>query len=482
MSVLDPDTAVGVAREMWQQHCLERPRHDRTYEFIRGWRGRPDVPEGATDEIKEIARLAVKNVLRPVVETYVSGLGVVGFRSPTASDNDPVWDLWQTQRMDARQAEIYRPAVSYGVAYVASAPKVDGGPVAFRPRSPRQLFAVYEDPQMDQWPVFSLETWIDTYDMQRRGLLLDGTHAFPLLMGRLTPTGNGRFDFPTGQGARVELDPEQGPFPHRGKDADGRAVCPVVRYVNGRDAEDLIIGEVAPLIKAQQAINAVNFDRMVVSRFGAFPQRYIIGWTGTQSEVARSASSRTWTFDKDPTDMTIGDLAAATTSDYSEMLESMRQDVAIEARVPLTSISGGTIANLSADALAMFDKPHQTALVEKRESFGESHEQLLTLGAVQAGLPAVDIAAEVVWRDTEARSFAQVVDGISKLTAGTPEQPGIPIVELLDLVPGFTQQKIESIRNAMRRGGAQQLAAQLAAAAQAAQQPQLQVVNGGQSG
>ncbi len=177
--MLDPDEVLDIAREMWDQHLLEQPGHDRVYEFLHGRRGRPGVPEGATEEIKEIARLSVKNVLRPIVKTYVAGLGVVGFRSPAATENEPIWDLWQRQRMDARQAEIYRPAISYGVSYVASVPPVADAEPVFRPRSPRQIYAVYEDPQVDLWPRFGLETWLDPYALVRRGLLLDDELRLP---------------------------------------------------------------------------------------------------------------------------------------------------------------------------------------------------------------------------------------------------------------------------------------------------------------
>ncbi len=224
-------------------------------------------------------------------------------------------------------------------------------------------------------------------------------------------------------GAAAVLDPERDAYPHRGCDADGAPVCPVVRYVNDRDAEDLLLGEVEPLIPAQIAFNTVNFDRLVVSRFGAFPQRYIIGWTGTRAEVARASMSRVWMFGDLPDEVKIGDLQAASVAGYNELLDTMRQDIAIDARVPLTSISGGTIANLSADALAMYDKPHQTSLTEKRESFGESHEQLLGLGARQTKL-TVDEAAEVVWRDTEAARSRRSWTGSRSSPPGRPPARG----------------------------------------------------------
>ena len=50
------------------------------------------------------------------------------------------------------------------------------------------------------------------------------------------------------------------------------------------------------------------------------------------------------------------------------------------------------------------------------------------------------------WDETEARSFAQVVDGIVKL-----QTAGAPIEELLEDVPGWTQQRVQRVRSALRR-------------------------------
>lgn len=58
---------------------------------------------------------------------------------------------------------------------------------------------------------------------------------------------------------------------------------------------------------------------------------------------------------------------------------------------------------------------------------------------------AADSGAEVVWRDTEARTFAAIVDGVVKLSS-----EGAPLEDLLDLVPGMTQQKIQGIGKKMR--------------------------------
>ncbi|MGV7904099.1 hypothetical protein PJN93_30265, partial [Mycobacterium kansasii] len=85
-----------------------------------------------------------------VRDSFAHNLSVVGYRNATATENDPAWAMWQRNRMDARQAAVYRPALTYGASYVSVLPS-DKGPV-FRTRSPRQLLATYEDPTLDAWP------------------------------------------------------------------------------------------------------------------------------------------------------------------------------------------------------------------------------------------------------------------------------------------------------------------------------------------
>ena len=109
------------------------------------------------------------------------------------------------------------------------------------------------------------------------------------------------------------------------------------------------------------------------------------------------------------------------------------------------------MVNISGDALAAAEANQQRKLASKRETIGESWEQVLRLGLSMAGdnldTQDDDVAAEVVWRDTEARSFAGVVDGVTKLAAA-----GIPIEHLLTLVPGMTQQQIQGIKESLRGG------------------------------
>ena len=446
--MLTPDEVIDVVRDLWKRHEDERVQHDRVYDYVRGRRGIPAVPEGSNDELEDIAKMSVKNVLSIVVDAFAQNLSVHGFRSPEELEDDPAWAWWQAQRLDARQSEVHRPALAYGASFAAL---LGGGAAerfgsAVRLRTPRQMLAVYEDPSMDLWPLYALEVWVDRSGTKpvRKGLLLDDEYAYPVDLGAVS-----RMSPDSDRVRRIQpkiADEDDYALAH------GAKHCPVVRFVNARDAEDTVVGEVAPLIEQQNAINAVNFDRLVVSRFGAFPQKYAIGWAPSgKEELTRASAARLMTFEDDF--VKVGDFAQASVEPYNSILEEMVTHVAMDAQIPLSSF--GSIVNLSAEALAMAEAPHQRKLADKRESFGESWEQVLRLAAEINGFEVSDMA-EVVWRETEVRSYAQVIDGITKLQAS-----GVPIEVLLEDVPGWTKQRVDGVRAAIRRNAGRDVLAAL---------------------
>lgn len=436
--MLDEQEIRSQVSKLWVMHQTDRLDLDRLYGFVQGKLGIPSVPEGASAEVRSLAKLARKNVLSLVRDSFAQNLSVVGYRSATARENSAAWKMWQRNRMDARQSEVYRTALTYGTSYVVVAPSKKG-PV-FRPRSPRQMIAAYEDPQVDEWPIMAMETWIDASESQqrRRGMLIDDTHMYSLDFGFVTET-----DSSSNIGLRIV---EIGDAVPHGAIHDGEAVCPVVRFVNARDADESVVGEVEPLINLQMAINEVNFDRLIVSRFGAFPQKVISGWSGTADEVLAASAMRVWSFEDEG--VKAQSLAPAPIAPYNELLTEMMEHVAMVAQISPAQVTGKMI-NVSADALAASEANQQRKLVAKREGFGESWEQVLQLAAEMDGDPATaaDTEAEVTWRDTEARSFGSVVDGIMKLSS-----QGIPITSLLTMIPGMTQQTILGIREDMRVG------------------------------
>lgn len=463
--MLDLNEIPRMVQRMSLLHERERLRFNNIHDYVRGELGKPYLPESASAEVKAIRDLCVHNVLDKVVDAFTQNLSVVGYHNGDASDNVAGWKLWQANQMDARQAVIHRPAVKYGVAYVFCTLGVDGP--KFRPRSPRQAVAIYDDPSIDVWPQVALETWVDETDAKPRlkGMLFDDTHSWPLDLGPLAPTG--------AEDAQVRNTPfrvtSKGigtPVPHMGTDDQGKPACPVIRYMPRGDTDDLVIGEIEPLLKDQREINEVNFDRLIVARFGAFPQRVVSGWAGTTAETLAASMRKVWAFEDSEVKAT--SLPAAAIEPYNALIESLEQHVASRAQISPMYVTTKFI-NVGADAVAAGESNQQRKLMLMRDSFGESHEQLLGLALRMTGEP-VDDSAEAVWRDTEARNFGIIADGIIKV--GQALQTGAPVEPLLPLLPGVTQQMVTAMKKMAKQPSIMQLVQGLRQSAQSASSDQ----------
>lgn len=450
----DSDSLTGIARAAlwgaWEKRAKRIAELTRYRDYAEGRGGIPEVDEGATNELKELAKLAPINLCGVVVNAFARGLSVVGFRSPSEVDNDPAWQAWQANRMDARQDEVHRPALTYGESFVSVLPNDDrdDGVPEMVTWSPLDAVVEYDDPKRDLFPsratlmrratLGGVDGWSVLYvddETVQAGRILDAPKDSP-----------GILEGSRSQDVQLVGDP----WTH-GATYQGRPVCPVVRFVNERNAEDRPPrGEVEPIIQRNRAANAVNFDRLVVARFGAFQQKVIIGWTGSKATQAKMAASSVMAFEDHPDDVKVSSLPASQLAPYNELLREIKEQVALEAAIPIYAATG-SLANVSTDTAALVESAHQRKLQTKRLNFGESWELVLRVAVAMMGRPEPSEAAEVIWRETEARSFAAVVDGMVKLATIPEGSAGVPIEELLDLVPGMTQQRIAAIRDALRK-------------------------------
>ena len=429
------------ARERIAQMLTVRRSELAEFESLSRWAsgqaGTPDVPKGAEPEIRNLAKISKRNMIGLVVDTFVQNLSVVGYRTAEETQDAVGWDLWQRARMDARQGEVHRPAVTYGLSYLVMRPLLAGGSVEWMPRSPRQLVALYEHDDVSPWPVCAMEVWTEVAGSTKylRGALIDDELVYPVDLGPAADVARTKTANLSRIAAAADVNGALA-FPH-GAVYDSDPVCPVVRFVNGGDTDTGPLGEVEPLIQPQRALNEVNFDRHIVSRFGAFPQKVIAGWSASASKVLKASAARVWAFD-DP-DVKAQTLPAASMEPYNSVLEEITKHIAQVAQIAPTQLVG-QMANLSAEALWAAEAAQQRKLDAKRRTFGESWELALHR-AVATDHRHAEHGAEVIWRDTEAKSFGSIVDGVTKLASA-----GAPIDLLLPLVPGMTQQQVAAIR------------------------------------
>lgn len=431
MAELPTDEVQAIVKGLLASHDTERVNLDRINRYLQGEAGAPEIPEGSIQEIKTLAGMAIKNALGLVVNSFTENLSCRGYHRADATDNEPVWSVWMKNRMPSRQAEVHRAALTYGVSYVTVLPGEDG-PV-FRTSSPRQMIAMYSDPTIDLFPKYALELYVGNIDGKARklGTFIDKENVYALDLG---PTSNpSASKHPTIIAA---------PTPHKAK-YNGKPVTPVVRFVNSYNAEQTVVGEVEPLIVQQKAINQVNFDRLLVARFGAFPHKILTGVDlGPEDQMISSAATVTVIPDADAK---VQSFPAASLEPYNGLLKEMMAHIAMVAQISPTHVTGDMV-NLSADAIAKADENHQRKLRSKQESFGDSWVTVLRLAAEYDGddVTAADAEAVISWRSTESRTLGQVGDFIQKAGAS-----GIPVTDLLQMIPGMTQQEIVAIKNKM---------------------------------
>ena len=422
---LSPSQAVDTARMLDEQHEDDETRLRLIASYLRGVQSSVYVPRSARHEYRWLVERARVNVLPLVVDTLAQNLYVEGYRPARESENVAVpWSAWQANRMDARQTGIHRAALAYGIAYCVGLPG-DPAPLLL-PRSPRRLTVVYGDPVDDEWPAFALEK------------VSDGSpEAYRLYEG----------------GVFHDLVEDDAGWSWVSTSEHGFAYCPVVAYRNRYDLDGRVVGEVEPLIPLQDQINQTTFGLLMAQTFAAFRQRWVTGLaipedaTGNPVEPFNVAVNRLL-MAEDP-DTRFGEFGQTDLGGYIDSRESTLRHLATVSQVPPHALLG-QMANLSAEALVAANQQQDMKVAERKQLFGESHEQLLRLAAALAGdaAAAADTSAQVVWRDTAARSMAATVDGLGKLV----QMLGVPAQELWDRVPGVTMQDVERWKATAEQG------------------------------
>lgn len=437
--VMTAPQALDVAHDLRKAQAADRTELDILRRYWKGTQALPAViPSNAPAEVREMARVARVNMIKIVIESITQSLIVMSLRVPDDRDDaivDRAWQIWQTNRMDARQSGLVRSTTAYGTGYEVVLP---GRPTpVMRPVSPRRMTAMYGDD--DMWPVFALE-WMPRSGTYR---LYDNEAVYPLR--------------PTRDSDKLEAAGEPG--------AHGAGVTPIVRF---RDAEDLdeddepetglggglrlaprskvTAGQVAPLVELQDQMNLTSFSLKAAEWYSAFRQRWAIGVKLSADEKMQAAASQMWTFDEDPDRMRLGEFGQTDLRGYLESRQETAKFAATLSQTPVHELIG-ELVNLSAEALAAAEIGRDRMVDERKIGQGESHEQALRLACKYEGLVLPE-DAETVYKDTSARAFGAVVDGLGKIA----QMLQVPPQELWSRIPGATKQDVDRWKKAFEAG------------------------------
>lgn len=413
---LTEEQAKAQAERLFKIRRAEKERLDLIHRYLRGRQDHPAQPQAAAQEVRRLAQRARVNMMKIVVSATAQNLYVDGYRRGREAENAEAWEIWQANRMDARQIGVHRAALAYGTAYATVLP---GEPVpVIRGYPPTKCTAVY-GPDDEDWPLYALVAHGNHWR------LYDETNVYEF--------SGGQNDVST---LKLESTSEH-----------GIGTTPVVRFVNELDLDGDHEGEIEPLMPLQDQVDLTTFSLLIAQWYGAFKQRFVIGWTDANEDKAlKAAASRIWAFE-DP-EVQVGEFAQTDLGGYLESRESTLRHAAALSQIAAHELIG-QLVNLSAEALVAAEAGQRRKVVERQMSFGESWEQVLELAGSIAG-QAVDPEAEVRWRDTESRALAQTVDALGKLS----QMLGVPPQELWERVPGVTQQDVERWKAAFEQSDA----------------------------
>ncbi len=452
---MDRNSAKRLAHLYFPDHLESRSDALKLDEWIRP-QPKPQlyVPRhyNTNDEYEDLMERSPTPYLNLGISSLVQTCFVDGVKRQGSNDMLEVYDVWRQNRFNSRQNALYRGAAGHGIAYVSAFPGVipltREKSAVWKGHSAMSTTAWYEYPE-DEWPIFVIHADEDFFgeNHDQPGWTVEltdeiETHRFHVL----------------GDGERVE------DWDYVSTTAHDVGVPPFVKYTNMTDLDGRHTGEIEPFIPLAKRIDQSLFDRLIVQRFGAWKVRFI---TGLQRPAGMSEQQA----QADLMKMKVNDFLVAE-SDKTQFgtLEETALDGFIKGRdADIRDLSAvlqvppymflGLSANMQAESLAAARSALMAKSAERRETWGESHEQLFRVTAKirgnEAEMRAYD--TEIKWRDTEVRPLSQAADALAKLAG----QVGVPLEMLWGMIPNWTDSDVERAKTLVQSQGFDALLAEL---------------------
>lgn len=433
----------------WWLTRLGRKLRDRQGKLDYWWRyysGDQPMPQGPDNAVQawiDFQRMSQTNFIQMVVDATVHRSVVMGVNASDGSLDADAWAWWQANRLDARQAQVYRLALAQSIAYVSVGldPDREGQPL-ITAEHPRET-VTEESPETGR-VVAAVKFWYDP--IRRRGrcnvYLPDRTVRY--VTGERGP---GRLPH-TSRSAWERMSDDQWPD---GELVHDMGIVPIVPFRSRYDLGEEPEADFARVLDIQDRINMGVFNRMTAERYGAFRQKYVTGFemdvetdpvTGLEIAVKPpfKQSPSELMIAPDP-DVKFGEFSQ---TDISGYLRAHEADV--RAMLLLTHTPGyyyaTDLVNLSADAVTALDINHVAKVRQLQAEWGEAWEDVLRIAALVAEDDTNRDSIEVRWQDPRSINPSVLADQAVKLS-----QAGYPIAVIAEKT-GESPQRIQAITGA----------------------------------
>ncbi|MEU5853951.1 phage portal protein [Nocardiopsis dassonvillei] len=407
--------------------------------------GDQDLPSGPSqnkEAYRRFQKLARTNLCKLATESVVHRMQVVGYRdgNSRSQTENPVWQLWQDSRLDARQFGLWRKRAKLGSAYaiVGVDPRNSSRPLVTI-EGPENVI-VETDPADPSRRLAALRLWHDSIAGRWMATIyVDGMrhHWWSRKAKEKRPAEGLRFD------ARSW---EQRQDPTRSLPG-----VPVVPFINGDEGEDGV-AEFDAGIDIQNRLNLTLLNRLSAERYAAFRQNALLNYVPDEDPVTglplapfNPGADQIWTVPPGE----VGDpeprLVSLPQTDTSAMLRAVEADMRAFAAVTLTPVYylPGDLVNIGSDSIVALDAGHVAKIKQGCASAGEGLEEVLQMMADVAGIDRDLSAAEIAWARPENFNPGQVADYATKLRAA-----GYPLPIVAERI-GDTPQQVAQLRTEM---------------------------------
>lgn len=471
---LDSATVAEARRRLTkaeQKLAQRRPLVQLREAYVRGEQTLPFAPAGVNVEYQELQRMSIANWLDLWTSAPVQRLRMDGIRTEmgpkakageTSEVDRRIWrNVFQANKWDVRQSTVYASLMKHGRGIVSVWPNArnKARPIV-RPEAFENVHIepLEGDPTEAAWAVkiYTVEETVDNGFILPDGVTRTRTVGIVYDETRMIRFERGGFGAATWLG---------GDWEYRKHGAHGMRAVPFATFDYKLRDDGTPWSGLDHMMPQQDALNTIRFNTLLAMQFSAFRQRIVTGFDPRVTDregnfVYRTDSTGKPMLDADGRpihvlnspgkvgvdrmlafagiDTKVFDLPESNLKNYIEVHENFLINMFASGQIPPQYLLS-RMANLSGDALAGAESTFVSLLQELQLAAGEGNEQIASLAwAAMGETEEFDPGAECVWADAEARSFAQIIDAITKLVS-----VGFPRRGAFEMIPGATTQRVD---------------------------------------
>ncbi|MFT4127345.1 MAG: phage portal protein [Gordonia sp. (in: high G+C Gram-positive bacteria)] len=438
---------------------LERaPGFDLRQRYYEGEQALPYAPQGVSREYLELRKQSTANWCAPAMDAPVQRMEAESISDDDGKPDRDAWSDWVAFDLETRQKIVWTQMILHGAGMMSVSKTSTARRVAARIENRRRVYLHPhpEDPFEAQWAV---KMWSET--MRPPTALWVPNAALTAASKTVAVVYDAaecvRFE-------RPDVVPDAvGGWVQVSSVAHGLGEVPFVQFGHNVDADAGAHSGIDQLMPMQDAINTIRFNTLLAMQFSAYRQRVVVGYDPllrdangeilyvtddagapvldpkTGQPIPQLASPGRIGVDRllafPGADTKVFDLAESNLQNYVSVYTKFLNDFFSKAQVP-PQYGIDRMANLSGDALAGAESTLTSLVADLKREANAGVRKMFRLVDAARGVEPRDRRIE--WADTEPRSFAQIVDGVTKLIASD-----FPRRAAWDMLPGATPAKLD---------------------------------------